>query len=113
MKSKSYFLILLLFVAAVVGCRDDSEEIVFDDLSIVAPSAEVKKLAGGFIFTEGPAADAQGNIFFSDIPNNKIHKWSLEGNLSTFLENSDGANGLYFDKDGNLLACQGSGRKLV
>ncbi len=113
MNSKSYCLVLLLFVAAAVGCREDTEEIVIEDLSVVAPVAAVKKLASGFIFTEGPAADAQGNIFFSDIPNNKILKWSLDGNLSTFCENSDGANGLYFDKDGNLLACQGSGRKLV
>jgi len=113
MNRKLYCLVLLLFVVAAVGCREDTEEIVFDDLSVVAPGADVKKLAAGFIFTEGPAADAQGNIFFSDIPNNKIHKWSLDGKLSTFLENSDGANGLYFDKDGNLFACQGSGRKLV
>ena len=81
--------------------------------SIVAPEAKVEKLTGGFNFTEGPAADAQGNIFFTDIPNNRIHKWSLDGKLSRFRENSGGANGLYFDKDGNLLACQGSGQRLV
>jgi gluconolactonase len=73
----------------------------------------VKKLAGGFGFTEGPAADAQGNVYFTDIPNNRILKWSLDGTLSTFLESSQGANGLYFDKAGNLLACQGGGRRLV
>ncbi|OHB75052.1 MAG: gluconolactonase, partial [Planctomycetes bacterium RBG_16_55_9] len=55
----------------------------------------------------------QGNVYFSDIPNNRIHKWSLDGTLSTFRENSGGANGLYFDKDGNLLACEGGGRRLV
>jgi gluconolactonase len=52
-------------------------------------------------------------VYFSDIPNNRILKWSLDGKLSTFLENSGGANGLYFDKDGNLLACQGEARRLV
>jgi gluconolactonase len=81
--------------------------------SVVAPGAKVEKLAGGFRFTEGPAADAKGNIFFSDIPNNRIHKWSLNGTLSTFRENSGGSNGLYFDKKGNLLACEGGGRRLV
>jgi gluconolactonase len=69
--------------------------------------------SGGFRFTEGPAADAKGNIFFTDIPNNRIHKWSLNGKLSTFRENSGGSNGLYFDKKGNLLACEGGGRRLV
>jgi sugar lactone lactonase YvrE/L-ascorbate metabolism protein UlaG (beta-lactamase superfamily) len=81
--------------------------------SVVAEGAKVEKLAGGFAFTEGPAADAQGNIYFSDIPNNRILIWSLDGKLSTFRENSGGANGLYFDKDGNLLACEGGGRRLV
>jgi len=81
--------------------------------SVVADGAKVEKLAGGFKFTEGPAADAKGNIFFTDIPNNRIHKWSLDGKLSTFRENSGGANGLYFDKKGNMLVCEGGGRRLV
>jgi len=68
----------------------------------------VKKLAGGFQFTEGPAADAKGDVYFTDIPDNRILKWSVEaGQLSTFRENSNGANGLYFDKAGNLLVCEG------
>ena len=81
--------------------------------SVVAPGAKVNKLTGGFTFTEGPAADAKGNIYFSDIPNNRIHKWSLDGKLSTFREDSRGANGLFFDKAGNILACEGGGRQLV
>jgi gluconolactonase len=81
--------------------------------SVVADGAKVEKLAGGFAFTEGPAADARGNVYFSDIPNNRILIWSLDGKLSTFRENSGGANGLYFDKAGNLLACEGGGRRLV
>ncbi|MHC4907688.1 MAG: SMP-30/gluconolactonase/LRE family protein, partial [Planctomycetota bacterium] len=72
-----------------------------------------KKLTGGFLFTEGPAADQEGNVYFTDIPNNRIHKWSADGKLSTFLENSDGANGLSFDENGNLLACLGGTGKLV
>jgi gluconolactonase len=82
--------------------------------SVVAPGAQGKKLAGDFGFTEGPAADVKGDVYFTDIPNNKILKWSVrEGKLSTFRENSSGANGLYFDKAGNLLACEGNGRRIV
>jgi len=81
--------------------------------SVVAAGAKVQKLAGDFRFTEGPAADAEGNVYFTDIPNNRILKWSLKGKLSTFLADSGGANGLYFDKTGHLLACQGRGRRLV
>ncbi len=74
-------------------------------VGIIAPGATVQKLSGGFKFTEGPAADAQGNVFFTDQPNNRILKWSIDGKLSTFHENPGRANGLYFDKKGNLLAC--------
>ena len=102
------FAIGLVVVAAVAACSAQ------DTPGVVAAGAEVKKLAGEFKFTEGPAADAQGNVYFTDIPANRILKWSVaEGTLSTFLENSGGANGLYFDKDGNLLAAQGGERRLV
>ena len=104
-----YCSVISLFLTTF-ACAEEKDA---QDLSVVASGANIKKLAGGFRFTEGPAADLQGNIYFTDIPNNRIHKWSLDGALSTFLENSEGANGLYFDKDGNLLACQGGGRKLV
>lgn len=80
---------------------------------IIAQDQAVKKLAGDFKFTEGPAADKNGNICFTDIPNNRILKWSLDGTLSTFVENSRGANGLYFDKDGNLIACAGGAGQMI
>lgn len=81
--------------------------------SLTAPGAKVKKLHGGFKFTEGPACDKDGNVFFSDIPNERIHKWSTEGKLTTFREKSGRANGLYFDAKGNLLACEGGARQLT
>ena len=72
---------------------------------VVAPGATVEKLAGGFKFTEGPAADAAGNVFFTDQPNDRILTWSVDGKLSTFLKPCGRSNGLYFDKEGTLLAC--------
>jgi gluconolactonase len=84
-----------------------------EKVSVVAPGAKVEKLVGDFKFTEGAASDAEGNVFFSDIPNNRILKWSLAGKLSTFREKSGGANGLYVDKKGNVVACEGGGRRLV
>lgn len=100
-------------VAKEKGAKDKPAKKAAKSQEVLAPGAEVKKLAGDFKFTEGPAGDAVGDVYFSDIPNNRILKWSLDGKLSTFLENSGGANGLYFDKDGNLLACQGEARRLV
>lgn len=84
------------------------------DSDLVAPGAKPKKLSGGFKFTEGPAADKNGNVYFADIPNNRIHKWdAAAGKLSIFREKSGGANGLYFDKAGNLLACEGGNRRMT
>ncbi len=80
---------------------------------LVAEGVKVEKLADGFKFTEGPACDAAGNVYFSDIPNSRIHKWSINGKLTTFRENSGRANGLYFDKHGNLLACEGGNRRVT
>ena len=67
----------------------------------------MEKLATGFAFTEGPAADAAGNVYFTDIPNNQILIWKTEEKLDTFQLKSNGANGLYFDQNENLLVCEG------
>jgi gluconolactonase len=73
--------------------------------SIVAPGATVVRLAGDFKFTEGPAVDAAGNVYFTDQPNDRIMKWSTDGKLSTFMQPSGRSNGMYFDGKGNLLSC--------
>src|SRR5262245_28201929 len=75
------------------------------DSKIVAPGAKLQKLAADFSFTEGPACDNEGNVFFTDQPNDRILKWSTEGKLTTFMQPSGRANGLSFDSDGNLWAC--------
>jgi gluconolactonase len=67
--------------------------------------AKPEKLAGDFQFTEGPACDRKGNIFFTDQPNNRIMKWSTDNHLSILGENYGRANGMYFDKKGNLISC--------
>jgi len=74
-------------------------------VSVVAPGARLEKLAGGFDFTEGPTCDAEGNLFFTDQPNDRILKWSAEGELSTFLQPAGRANGMCFDPRGHLIAC--------
>jgi gluconolactonase len=72
---------------------------------IIAPGATLRKLAGEFAFTEGPACDREGNVYFTDQPNDRILKWSVDGKLSTFLHPCGRANGLSFDRKGNLWAC--------
>jgi len=79
---------------------------------IVAEGAGLEKLAGDFKFTEGPAVDATGNVFFTDQPNDRILKWGIDGILSIFMQPSGRANGLYFDSKGNLLACADENNQL-
>jgi gluconolactonase len=73
----------------------------------------VNQLASGFKFTEGPAADRQGNVYFTDIPNERIMIWSIDGELKTHRENTGRANGLYFTPNGLLLACEGGARRMT
>jgi gluconolactonase len=103
------FTLILIPLTMITACQENASS---NSSRLIAP-ASVNKLASDFRFTEGPVADPYGNIYFTDIPNNRIHILSTDGNLSTFLENSGGANGLYFDTDGGLLACQGTDRKVV
>jgi gluconolactonase len=72
---------------------------------LIAPGESPHKLSGEFEFTEGPACDADGNIFFTDQPKDRIMKWSVDGKLSTFMQPCGRANGLCFDNKGNLWAC--------
>lgn len=73
--------------------------------ALVEPGHTVELLAGGFAFTEGPAPDAEGNVFFTDQPNNRILKWSVDGALSTYMQPCGRSNGLFFDPQGHLWAC--------
>jgi gluconolactonase len=74
---------------------------------------EPKKLHGGFAFTEGPAADGAGNVYFTDIPNERIHVHRVNGALETFMEDSGRCNGLMFDDDGRIWACQGGEGRII
>lgn len=74
--------------------------------NLIVENAALELISDAFIFTEGPAANKNGDIYFTDQPNNRIHKWSTKDNtVSTFMENAGRSNGLYFDNDGSLLAC--------
>jgi gluconolactonase len=72
---------------------------------IIAKGATITKAGEGYSFTEGPAVDPDGNVFFTDQPNDKILKWANDGTISVFMEGAGRSNGLYFDNEGNLLSC--------
>ncbi|GAB5475181.1 MAG: SMP-30/gluconolactonase/LRE family protein [Maribacter sp.] len=74
--------------------------------NIVAEGAELTLVAEEYKFTEGPATDKNGDVYFTDQPNDRIVKWSAATNtVSDWMQPSGRSNGLYFDHDGNLLSC--------
>lgn len=90
---------------------------------LVPAGAKIEKLAGGFMFTEGPIWLKEGALLFSDIPNNVINKWTPDGKVVQFRKPSGydktdappgafiGSNGLTLDKQGRLIICEhGNGR---
>lgn len=99
----------LLLLLTIISGRLKAQSIATDSLkrssTIVADGAGLRLIADQFSFTEGPAADKKGNIFFTDQPNNKIWKYSTSGELSIFLDSAGRSNGMYFDRKGNLLTC--------
>ncbi|MFC1765284.1 SMP-30/gluconolactonase/LRE family protein [Planctomycetota bacterium] len=81
---------------------------------LIADGAELIKVADGFQFTEGGARDAQGHVYFTDLRNNRIHKWDHKtGQITTFKEDSRSANGCWLDDQGNLIVAEGQGRALA
>lgn len=76
-----------------------------DTIAVVAKGATLQEVSRQFSFTEGPAVDHKGNIYFTDQPNNKIWKYSVDGQLSLFSDKAGRSNGMIFDRKGNLLTC--------
>ena len=80
--------------------------------NVLVPGEHWQLASEGHKFTEGPAANTKGELFFTDIPNNRIHKVGLDGKVTVFAENTGGANGLAFGPDGKLFACA-NGKKAI
>jgi gluconolactonase len=95
---KLFFAILLLGWSAAAQS--------FDNLRI-------DKVATGYAFTEGPAWSPMGFLIFSDIPNNKLLKFTPGEAASGFRENSNGANGNRFDAQGRLYTCESHTRRVT
>jgi gluconolactonase len=68
-------------------------------------AAKVTLVADGFKFTEGPTVNSDGEVFFTDQPNDRIVKWGTDGKVADFLKPAGRSNGMYFAPNGLLIAC--------
>jgi len=96
------FALFALVAAGTAAAQDDK-------IAGIGPAGPIQKAHTGFKFTEGPIADADGNLYFSDIPNEKIHKVDASGKLGVFREKSNSANGLMINARGEIIACEMAG----
>jgi len=70
-------------------------------------------VAEGYTFTEGPAVDHAGNLYFTDVFRSKIHRLRPDGKAEVFVDQSYGTNGLMFGPDGRLYGCQNGKKRIV
>ena len=81
---------------------------------LIGKAKTLAKVKTPKFFTEGPAVDRSGDVYFTNIRMNRIMKWSPKTKaLSVFRENSNAANGLYFDPQGRLIACEGDAGRVT
>jgi len=79
---------------------------IYDPTGLVAPGpqGQLHLLKDGFSFTEGPANDRHGNVYFTDQPNDRIYRWDAgTGAVTLWLQGTGRANGTIFDREGNLI----------
>ena len=74
----------------------------------LVPAEPRVSVAAWVAFTEGPAVDADGSVYFSDLENNRILKRTPEGEVSVFRADSGRTNGNLFDHQGRLVSCEGA-----
>jgi sugar lactone lactonase YvrE/enterochelin esterase-like enzyme len=82
-------------------------------IDLLIPGEDWELVSEGHKFTEGPSANAAGEVFFTDGGNGRIHKVALDGTVSVFVDNSPGVNGLAFGPDGKLYCCQSRDEQIV
>lgn len=83
-----------------------------DSILLIRKGANLTKISDQFKFTEGPAADRKGNVYFTDQPNNTIWRYDTKGKLTLFMSGAGRSNGLFIDKKGNLISCADENNEL-
>ncbi len=104
-------LIITLLLSAQVGLTRGAYKDM--DNNIIANGAEIRKAGTGYSFTEGPAVDKEGRVYFTDQPNDRIYVWDEDQGVSLWLEGTERANGMYFDNENRLLACADEFNRII
>ena len=84
-----------------------------DPIKGIGPTGALEVVHDGFRFTEGPAGDATGRLYFTDVLGGRIYRANPGNEPDLLLDDSKGTNGLMFDSKGRLFACQGGSGKVI
>ena len=109
-KSPHFILLLLLLFWKGTFAQTGNNN---SESKILAADAKLVLIDSSFSFTEGPATDKAGNIFFTDQPNDNIWEYNIDGKLSLFMHGAKRSNGMYFDAKGNLISCADESNQLI
>ncbi|MGQ7868568.1 SMP-30/gluconolactonase/LRE family protein [Sunxiuqinia sp. sy24] len=110
---KTIIRIRLLLLISLISALSTLAQPVKSLTQLANKKADLEQIASGFSFTEGPAVNSKGEVYFTDQPNNKIYLWNEKDEIKVFPVDGERANGLYFDQDGLLLACADYRNKLI
>ena len=109
-----YRVIFLIFgLLSLTGMAAAQEKAVFQLSDLIEPTAKAVVLGTGYGFSEGPAADAVGNIYFSDGTKNTIHFYAYGRPVEVFVNDATDANGMMFNRDGKLVSVEGAAYHIV
>lgn len=100
-----FIVVFAIIIISLISCKSKQ-------IPIIAVGATPVQVSGDFLFTEGPASDSEGNVYFTDQPNNRIMLWSTTGEISVFMDECGRSNGLFFNNNGFLLACADENNQL-
>lgn len=106
-KMKNILVVILIFFITCVWSVSRAQ------ISFIAKGRQVEKVATGYAFTEGPAVNGKGEIYFTDQPNDKIYIWNEKNGIHEFQVEGERSNGLYFAADGQLVSCADYRNKLI
>jgi sugar lactone lactonase YvrE len=105
------FFRLLAAMLGLVPLAAVAQDMALRDVLIDGQGWE--RVAEGFTFTEGPAVDLSGNLYFTDVFRSKIYRLDAQGKPEVFVDQSFATNGLMFGPDGRLYGCQNGKKRIV
>lgn len=107
---------VILWLALLTACSAWGSSVFAQDMpltQVLLDDEPWELVADGYEFTEGPAVDREGNVYFTDVRASKIFRIGADNKVTLFADQTAHTNGLMFAADGRLFGCRNGDRKIV